>query len=202
MSHLATQWCDKLATWRDVLRDQIDANSVLSRFGETEMTFVLMGWVPADEFEKVKEALRQDIGEALFIQPVPLTPEIKKRAPVSLKNPPPAKPFESLVSLLAIPRYGHIDPTRLMALFMPIFYGMMLGDVAYGIILLLLSLMLIRKFKQGIGRDISIVLAMGAVWTIVFGLLYTESCLVHWVNILACSRSGSTEPVRSMCQHC
>jgi len=174
ISHLATQWCDKLATWRNVLRDKSDANSVLSRFGETDMTFVLIGWVPVNEFEKVKEALRREIGEALFIQPLPLTSEIKKRAPVSLKNPPPAKPFESLVSLLAIPRYGHIDPTRLMALFMPIFYGMMLGDVGYGILLLLLSLMLMRKFKKGIARDISIVLAMGAVWTIVFGLLYGE----------------------------
>lgn len=78
------QWCDKLATWRDVLRDQTETNSVLSCFGKTDMTFVLMGWVPAEEFEKLKEALRQEIGEALFIQPLPVTPEIKKRAPVSL----------------------------------------------------------------------------------------------------------------------
>ncbi len=174
LNYLATQWCDKLATWGDILRDQTDANSVLSSFGETDMTFVLMGWVPTQEFEKVKETLRQKIGEALFIQPLPLTSEIKKRAPVSLKNPRPVKPFESLVSLLALPRYGHIDPTRLMALFMPIFFGMILGDVGYGFLLLVLSLVLMRKFKLGIARDISIVLAMGAAWSIVFGLLFGE----------------------------
>jgi V/A-type H+-transporting ATPase subunit I len=174
LNYLATKWCDKLATWRDVLRDQTAANSILSCFGETDMTFVLMGWVPTKEFDQVKETLRQQIGEALFIQPLPLTPEIKKRAPVSLKNPRPAKPFESLVSLLALPRYGHIDPTQLMAFFMPIFFGMILGDVGYGLLLLVLSLVLMRKFKQGIARDISIVLAMGAVWSIVFGLLFGE----------------------------
>lgn len=174
LNYLATQWCDKLATWRDVLQDQIAANSILSCFGETDMTFVLIGWVPTKEFDRVKETLKQKIGEALFIQPLPLTSEIKKRAPISLKNPRPAKPFESLVSLLALPRYGHIDPTQLMAFFMPIFFGMILGDVGYGLLLLVLSLVLMRKFKQGIARDISIVLAMGAVWSIVFGLLFGE----------------------------
>lgn len=174
LNYLATQWCDKLATWRDVLQDQIAANSILSCFGETDMTFVLMGWVPTKEIDRVKETLKQKIGEALFIQPLPLTSEIKKRAPISLKNPRPAKPFESLVSLLALPRYGHIDPTQLMAFFMPIFFGMILGDVGYGLLLLVLSLVLMRKFKQGIARDISIVLAMGAVWSIVFGLLFGE----------------------------
>lgn len=174
LSYLATRWCDKLATWRDVLRDQTDANSVLSRFGETDMTFVLMGWLPAKEFNRVEETLRQRIGETLFIQQLPLTSEIKKRAPVSLKNPRPAKPFESLVSLLALPRYGYIDPTQLMAFFMPIFFGMILGDVGYGLILLVLSLVLIRKFKQGAARDISIVLVMGSVWSIVFGFLFGE----------------------------
>jgi V/A-type H+-transporting ATPase subunit I len=133
-----------------------------------------MGWVPAEEFNQLEEALRQHIGEAVYVQQLPLTPEIEKRAPVNLKNPGPAKPFESLVSLLALPRYGHIDPTQLMALFMPIFFGMILGDLGYGLILLVLSLILMRKFKRGIARDISAVLVMGAAWSIVFGLLYGE----------------------------
>jgi V/A-type H+-transporting ATPase subunit I len=174
LKYLASQWSDKLATWRDVLKDQIVANSVLLRLGETDMTFVLMGWVPAEEFNQLEEALRQHIGEAVYVQQLPLTPEIEKRAPVNLKNPGPAKPFESLVSLLALPRYGHIDPTQLMALFMPIFFGMILGDLGYGLILLVLSLILMRKFKRGIARDISAVLVMGAAWSIVFGLLYGE----------------------------
>ncbi len=174
LSYLATQWCDKLATWRDVLRDQTDANSILSFLGETDMTFVIMGWVPSDQFEKVKETLRSKLGDVFFVQPLPLTSEMKKRAPVSLNNPGPAKPFESLVSLLALPRYGHIDPTSLMALFMPIFFGMILGDIGYGLLLLGLSLVLMRKFKQGVARDISIVLVMGAVWSTLFGILFGE----------------------------
>ena len=79
------------------------------------------------------------------------------------------------MKLLALPRYGHIDPTRLMALFLPMFFGMILGDVGYGILLLTLSLIFQRKFKSGVLRDILIVLAMGAGWSILFGFLFGEA---------------------------
>jgi V/A-type H+-transporting ATPase subunit I len=104
-----------------------------------------------------------------------LTPELKKRAPVILQNPWPAKPFESLVKLLALPRYGHIDPTQLMAFFLPIFFGMILGDVGYGILVLAFSLGFLRRFKAGVLRDILLVLVMGSGWSILFGFLYGEA---------------------------
>jgi len=174
LSILAADWIQRLLTWRAVLREEIDSNSVLSRFGETDSTFVLVGWVPKEAFAEVEAALRDEVGEELFIQPLPLTPELKDRAPVCLKNPRPARPFESLVSLLALPRYGHTDPTQLMAFFLPIFFGMILGDVGYGALLLILALFLIRKFDRGVARDVAVVLAMGSGWAIVFGFLYGE----------------------------
>ena len=171
LMELAGQWRDRLLAWRETLRDELDANSVLSRFGETDMTFVLVGWVPVKDFEKVQAA----VGERVMVQKLAMTPEMKKRAPVSLKNPLPARPFESLVNLLALPRYGHIDPTRLMAFFLPIFFGMILGDVGYGTLLLVLCLVLIRKVRRGVMRDVVIVLAMGSGWSILFGFLYGEA---------------------------
>lgn len=172
--NLAAGFSHRLAAWRDILRDEIETNSVLSLFGETDATFVLVGWVPAAEFKRVQDLLREEVGEVLMIQPLPLTSELKERAPVRLKNPAPARPFESLVSLLSLPRYGHTDPTQLMAFFMPIFFGMILGDVGYGALLLLLALGLLRKFRQGVARDVIVVLAMGAGWAIVFGFLFGE----------------------------
>lgn len=174
LDELADQWAGKLIVWRDILRDQIEMNSVLSRLGETDMTFVITGWVPARDFAKVAAALEQESGGAVFIQQLPLTPANAKRAPVCLSNPRAVKPFESLVNLFALPRYGHIDPTRLMAFFMPIFFGMILGDVGYGVLLLLLSLGLAVKFKHGVARDVVLVMAMGAAWSIIFGFLFGE----------------------------
>ena len=99
---------------------------------------------------------------------------MKSRTPVILQNPVPTRPFESLVKLLALPRYGHIDPTQLMAFFLPIFFGMILGDVGYGLVAFAVCLGLMRRFKSGVMRDLLIVIAMGTGWAIVFGFLYGE----------------------------
>jgi V/A-type H+-transporting ATPase subunit I len=175
LAQLSVLWCEKLGRWSARLHEEIDANWALSKFGETDMTFALTGWVPAVSFEQVKEEMQVTAGETVFVQLLPLTHEMKKRAPVVLQNPRVAKPFESLVKLLALPRYGHIDPTRLMAFFMPIFFGMILGDIGYGLVLLILGLGLMRKFKQGVFHDILVVLAMGAGWGILFGILFGEA---------------------------
>jgi len=175
LSSLSARWSGRLSTRRDAFRDTLEASSVLSRFGETDMTFVLVGWLPASSLSKVRSTLQEAIGETILVQELALTSELKKRAPVILKNPPPARPFESLVNLLSLPRYGHIDPTRLMALFLPIFFGMILGDLGYGLLLLGLSLVLMRRYSHGVMHDVFIVLAMGAGWAMVFGVLYGEA---------------------------
>ena len=174
ITRLSAKWREKLAVWRVVLQDDLESTRVLPRFGETDMTFVVAGWVPVKEIAKVEATLKREVGETVFVKRLLLTPEMKKRAPVKLRNLRVVRPFESLTNLLALPRYGHIDPSGLMALFLPIFFGMILGDVGYGALVLLLSLGLMHRFKTRMIRDILIVLAMGAGWSVVFGFLYGE----------------------------
>lgn len=175
LSELSIQWREKLSSWHASLQDEIEATRVLPRFGETDMTFVLVGWIPVKETERVEKILREQVGSTVFIQKLTMTPELRKRAPVVLQNPRVAQPFESLVKLLAVPRYGRIDPTQLMAFFLPIFFGMILGDVGYGVMALLVSAWLLRKFKeQGVVHDILLIMMMGSGWAIVFGALFGE----------------------------
>jgi V/A-type H+-transporting ATPase subunit I len=174
LADLVDRWSGKLAVWRGALRDEIGAIGVMSRFGETETTFVLMGWLPESEIERVQSALVETVGEAVLARRLALTPELRRRVPIMLQNRRMARPFESLVRLRSLPCYDDFDPTWLMAVFMPILFGMMLGDIGYGALLLVASLFMMRKFKIGTLHDILIVLAMGSGWSILFGVLFGE----------------------------
>lgn len=176
LSALAETWKPHLQKWRTCLRDRLEELAVLGRFGETDHTFVIVGWTPERDLPRVKEALAAEVGDAVLVEVLPLSHADEARAPVALVNPGPTRPFQSLVRLLALPRYGGIDPTMLMAFFLPIFFGMILGDVGYGALLLVLCFFLLRRFrKTGTVRDIVQVLAMGSAWGIVFGFLYGEA---------------------------
>jgi V/A-type H+-transporting ATPase subunit I len=88
-----------------------------------------------------------------------------------------ARPFEFLVRLLDLPRDGTLDPTMLMALFLPLMVGVMVGDVVYGALLLVLAVTVRRRFggTSAAVRDLSRVFVAGAVWAIVFGFLFGEA---------------------------
>lgn len=174
MVHLGGLWRERLTIWCHYLHDQFDAYAVLTNFGETEHTFVVMGWVPRGGCEALKTQLQQVLGNQLVISEKPITAETQALVPVALHNPAIVQPFESLVKIQSIPRSDGIDPTTLMALFMPIFFGMMLGDIAYGLILLGLTLWLLRRVGSGTLRDVLKVLAIGSVWSIAFGFLFGE----------------------------
>ena len=175
LAGLGAAWCTRLAGWRDSLADGLATFEVLANLGETENTFVIAGWLPTDEMPDFLNRLETEAGPNVFVQPLPLDASARARAPVIQENPPPARPFERLVSLFSTPSYGGIDRTRLMAVFLPLFFGMMLGDVGYGALVLLLCAFLMRRFKTGFSRDLLWVLTIGGGWTIVFGLLFGEA---------------------------
>jgi len=172
---LAAEWCPKLNHWLLMLEDTLDEVEVLSRFGETEHTFIIYGWVPARDYEALKSSLEAEIGSRIFVSALEMTPETRKLAPVAMENTRLVRPFERLVRLRAVPLYEDIDPSGLMALFLPVFFGMMLGDIGYGAVLLVLCLALGRRMQSGFLSDILKILRIGAVWSMVFGALYGEA---------------------------
>jgi V/A-type H+-transporting ATPase subunit I len=93
-------------------------------------------------------------------------------APVVLSNPPLFAPFEVLTSLLPLPRYGSIDPTPFVAVFFPILFGVVVGDVGYGLAIaaIAVALSLASSRTRGLARIAGAV----AFYTIVFGVLYGE----------------------------
>ncbi len=172
---LARRWRSRLLTWQALLRDHLAQIDVCTDFGQTDYTFVVEGWLPESQLPRLEAALAGEVGTEVMLVHAPLGAQEKSQAPVKFANPPLVKPFEPLVSLLALPKYAAIDPTPLMAIFMPIFFGLMLGDIAYGAILLVLMLYLRRRYKaRPTLRSLAEVLVIGSIWSIVFGFLFGE----------------------------
>ncbi len=172
---LARTWRSRLLTWQALLRDYLAQLEMFTHFGQTDYTFVIEGWIPGSRIDELQTELRREVGEEIVVVKLPLSAEEQEQAPILFANPRLVMPFEPLLGLLALPRYGDFDPTPLMALFFPLFFGMILGDVAYGLTLLALMLYLRRRFKtRPMLRSLAEALSIAAGWSILFGFLYGE----------------------------
>jgi len=162
-----------LISARRYLQNMLDEYAVLSDLGATAYTFILLGWLPTDEMDAL-QALLKPFEQRVDIQSLPVDHETKKKMPVALLNQNPTKHFEGMVKMYSSPGESDIDPSLLMTIFLPLFFGMMVGDLGYGIILLILSLWLSVRLKEGSLQDIANILLLGSGWTILFGILYGE----------------------------
>jgi V/A-type H+-transporting ATPase subunit I len=163
--------------WADAsvaLARRLDQLSAVRHLGATPHTFVISGWVPVRSLGDLRRRLAADVGETVTLERASL--DADDEPPVLMENPAPVRPFEFLVKLLALPRYGGLDPTRLMSLFLPLFFGMMLGDIVYGTALLVIAFLVARRFKSRPGgiRDLARVLQLAAGWSVVWGVIYGE----------------------------
>ena len=77
--------------------------------------------------------------------------------PIEFKHPIPIKPFELLLELFEYPKTKEIDPTFAIFITFPLFYGIMLGDIGYGLTIFFTSLFMKTKFKtEGWGMILGI----------------------------------------------
>jgi V/A-type H+-transporting ATPase subunit I len=95
--------------------------------------------------------------------------------PVVQDNPGGIKPFESLVKLINRPKYSELDPTLVLFLTFPLFFGFMIGDVGYGLLYTALGFFLMRSFDSDIIRSLGGIGAWAGGFTVLFGFLYGEA---------------------------
>ena len=116
---------------------------VIEDLGVTNEAFALEGWIPRSKIENLKTAFeRYSKGTILYEL------ETRDKPPTLLANPKRFKVFESFVRFYSLPSGNEFDPTLIFGLIFPIFYGLMIGDVGYGLVILLVSLWVIRRVQD------------------------------------------------------
>ena len=164
----------ELARARAVLRDRLLQLEALPLSRTTAHAFVLDGWLPTAAQNRLAHALQDRLGTAVVTETV-AREQWGAEAPVVLRNPRLFRPFEVLTAMLPLPRYGSLDPTPFVAVFFPMFFGLMLGDVGYGLVLAILALLVrARAAPASVRRAIAEVAGAGAAFAVVFGVLFGE----------------------------
>jgi V/A-type H+-transporting ATPase subunit I len=174
LERIAAQWLPRLRTWALVCKDRVDEFEAYAKLGETEYTFTIFGWIPAENVEELRKTFKTRFGEDVTVNVIDIPKELRETIPVATQNSDMVEPFENFVKMRAVPKYSDVDPGTLVAFFMPLFFGMMVGDVGYGIIMLAISLLVGKKVKAGLICDFLKALKWGSLWSILFGVLYGE----------------------------
>ncbi len=169
----------------EVLERDHDVLTTPVRIAVSEHAFVIDGWVAMGRSEEVQRALK-DI--CLFTEVTPFEMEAgggghghsdhhhsQKMPPIAFQERNSSRPMELLTDAVGRPAYGRIDPTVFMFITYPIFFGIMLGDMAYGLVTMGLGALLMSKSGTNemlkLGGKFLMYIGFG---TIVFGYIYAE----------------------------
>jgi V/A-type H+/Na+-transporting ATPase subunit I len=168
------------------------------RFRTTDHSFMVEGWIPAGEFARLEQALARSTQNSVYttrIQRASRTgaghgsheehsehhgEETKEEVvPVMLRNPNRSGPYELLTDTYSRPKYTELDPTLFMYVGFPIFFGMMLGDIGYGLVMIvMLATGVFNKLYKVFGFQsqwhLNRIFLHCAIASIVFGFLYSE----------------------------
>lgn len=165
----------ELARIQASVRDHLATVEAMESALVTPRAFVLEGWVPKTAQPDLERRLGLCCGSDFEIETVSSAEWEGDTVPVVLRNPRLFRPFEAITTMMPLPKYGTVDPTPFVAVFFPMFFGVVLGDMGYGFILGLISLILrLRSRPDTTLRSISEIGLACALFTIVFGFLYGE----------------------------
>ena len=119
---------------------------VISNLGVTKDAFAMEGWIPKSKLGHVKSTLEKFTDGTTIYE---LETKEEEKAPTLMNNPPKFRLFEAFIRFYSLPQSKEFDPTMVFALIFPIFYGLMIGDTGYCLVILLVCLWVIRRVEKG-----------------------------------------------------
>ena len=164
------------AVRRDELKlaaDRVSTKIALAEADEklygTESTVVMEGWIPEEREEELIKVF-----EGFGCAWETLTPEESEypEVPVKLKNNKLTNALNMVTDMYSLPAYGSLDPNPLMAPFFILFYGLMMADMGYGLLMIIAALVAMKKIKPRRGTlSFCQLLLYGGISTFVMGAL-------------------------------
>ena len=162
----------KLLIQKEYLDNALIRETVVSNFKATDTVNIIEGYIPLDMEEEFKKIVNKNSNKSNYLEITEVDKD-DEEVPILLKNSGITGLFASITQMYALPRYNEIDPTAILSIFYWIFFGMMVADFAYGLILFILSglALMIGKFDENKRKFLKFFFAL-SFSTMIWGLLY------------------------------
>jgi len=144
------------------------------RFATTKNAFVIEGWIPTKNLAHIHSDVDLATDGHVMVSEDTSEAVSAEKVPIALENPLPSRPFETLVRAFSLPKYNEIDPTTFVALVYPFLFALMLGDIGYGVTIIVIGLLVRRLLKSKGIRDLAAILVYAGVISLAFGIIYNE----------------------------
>ena len=161
---------------REALLEASDRAAILlrreeakSRLIETDKVFLLEGWLPADRCTALEKALEPFTCAVETREPAE---DEYPQVPVQLRNNKLTRPLNMVTEMYSLPAYGTLDPNPLMAPFFILFYGIMMADMGYGLLMMIASVIIGKKYRpKGTSGELFSLLGLCGISTFIMGAL-------------------------------
>jgi V/A-type H+-transporting ATPase subunit I len=162
---------------------------VQSFFSKTARTVIFSGWLPSSKRSELTAAIQRVTDGHCYLEwhrGREVSKEHPASVPVQMHNPKFLSPFQMLVTNYAVPEYGSIDPTPLVAVAYLIMFGLMFGDAGHGAVLLLLGSLgsfLYRGARSGVRNLLRLIAYCGGA-AVIAGILFGSYFGMQWFSPL------------------
>ena len=171
----AAKEIEELASYRrdiedvsDYYKARAEKYGVIGMLDHSKHTFAIEGYIPAEDCKSLEDSL-----ESVCDCYIEYEDADSATAPVKLKNNAFAAPTESIVEMYSMPGEKDIDPTPIMSFFFYFFFGMMFSDAGYGLIMILATTFVLKKFRPERSMAMSMRMFRNCgVSTFIWGLIY------------------------------
>ncbi|MEM4261764.1 MAG: V-type ATPase 116kDa subunit family protein [Candidatus Diapherotrites archaeon] len=171
------KWSQKMCVAKEFLDFNEYKSVAFEKSLASSYSCVIDAYVPEKKLAKLVSYLKSSLGNNIFVETFTSKhlEASHEKTPTIFENSKALAPFEFMTRFISIPKSNEIDPTILFTLFFPVFYGMIVGDVIYGLISFLFAKFIFdRVSSESILKPVSAIWMFGSVPSIFFGFLYDE----------------------------
>lgn len=199
--------CEHMKNDIECLQDQLiierDREKIKGSFLKTKKTFKLEGWIPVECKKDVEKVLERH--DCLYAYRKPKDDE---EVPVLVRNSSFGTPFSAITEMYSLPDYRGFDPTDIFSIFYAMFFGIMLSDAGYGLILTVACFFILRKYDiEGLTRKMIKMFLFCGIATVFWGAMFggwfgdfipsfTKTVFGHKVNVGAIWFNPIDDPTR------